>query len=123
MGLRLVSTATKRIDIGEEDYVEVREDISRRAFTNILMRLPSNVAEEGVDFETASSFAEGLFDAFVVGWSVTDEKGKSVKPTLENYQLLSRDAATAIDGAVTDYFNSLSPDAADADKSEANSEE
>jgi hypothetical protein len=124
MALRLVSSNTKRIEIGEEDFIVVREDISRRAFTKLLMKLPQGTeAAEGIDFATATSFAEGLFDAFVVEWSVEDEKGKNVKPTLDNYNLLSREAATAIDTAVTGHFNSLTPDAQEEDKSEEPSEE
>lgn len=125
MALRLVSRNTKRIAIGEEDFIEVREDISRREFNKLLSTLVSRGAidAEHIDMETATAFSDALFSAFVVDWSVVDEKGKSVECTLENYGMLSRDASVLVEQAITAHFQSLTPDNEEATKSEEPSEE
>ena len=125
MALRLVSRNTKRIAIGEEDYIEVREDISRREFNKMLSALTSRgaVDAESIDMETASAFSDALFTAFVVDWSVVDDEGNPVEANLTNYGELSREASTLVEQAITAHFQSLTPDNEDATKSEESSEE
>ena len=125
MALRLVSRDTKRIAIGEEDYIEVREDISRREFNQLLSSLTSRgaVDAESIDMETATAFSDALFTAFVVDWSVVGDDGKPVDANLENYGLLSREASLLVEQAITKHFQSLTPDNEEATKSEEPSEE
>ena len=126
MSLRHVSKETKRIEIGDEDWLEVRTDISRRAFNNLLMTLPVNrdgIVEDDIDLTTASNFSAALFQAFVTDWSVIDDKGRKTKATIDNYYDLSRDAASLIDVAVIEHFNSMTPNEQESTKSEGDSEE
>lgn len=121
MGLRLVTRSTRRIDLSEEgDWIEVKEDISRRDFNRILSTLPQGsdgVDEDSITFGVADEFAQGLFEVFVTAWSL------DVPPTLDNYNLLTRDSATEIDSAITDHFNSLTPTQEESTKSEDAGEE
>lgn len=119
MALRLASQATKRIAIGDEDYIEVLEDISRREFGQLLKVIPRDV--ETLSVEDAEVFTVALFNLFVRGWSVCDDGGKPVPATVDNYYLLSREAAGLIDAAVIEHFNSLTPSAAEQSKSEDDS--
>jgi hypothetical protein len=126
MALRLVPKTTVRLDIGDDgDYIDVREDISRRQFNALLGKLPAEgLGDEGtISFSVASTFSEGLFDAFVEGWSVEDAKGKPVAATVDNYNELSRESSQLIDTAISEHFNSLTPDSQEQDKSEDTSEE
>lgn len=119
MGLRLVNRELVRLDIGDDgDYIEVRKDISRREFNQLMSALPSDgISEDSITFGVASTFAEGLFDVFVEGWSL------DVPPTVENYNELTRDSASQIDSAISEHFNSLTPDGEETQKSEESSEE
>ena len=119
MGLRLVSKATTRLDIGDDgDYIMVRDDISRREFNQLLKTLPTGgVTDDNISFEVASEFSQGLFDVFVEGWSL------DVPATVDNYNELTRDSATMIDTAISEHFNRLTPDSQEQTKSEDASEE
>lgn len=119
MALRLASQNTKRVAIGEEDYIEVLEDISRREFGRLLKVLPRDT--DNLTPESAEGFTLALFELFVKGWSVCDSEGNPVPATEENYFLLSREAAGLIDAAVIEHFNSLTPSAAEQSKSEDDS--
>lgn len=121
MALRLVSKKTKRLELVENDWVEVRDDLSRRDFNRIIQSLP--VTREGldtdnIDLETATAFAEALFDVFVTDWSVSDEDGNKVAATVSNYQMLARDSSQLVDEAITAHFNSFVVTDEDAQKSE-----
>lgn len=117
MGLRLVSKATTRLNIGEDgDWIDVREDISRREFNALISGLPAQDIQDGnIDFAVASTFAEGLFNVFVDAWSL------DVPPSVENYNELTRESATLIDTTISEYFNSLTPDTQELEKSEDSS--
>lgn len=107
--LRLASKETKRIALegGDNDYIEVKTDVSKRDFNRLLQVIPN--IEDGLTPATMSDFTDFLFDLLVVGWSLVDENGAPVPTTLENYNELSRDAALAVDAALVEHFNSLTP--------------
>jgi hypothetical protein len=119
MALRLASTGTKRITIADDEWIDVRADISRRAFNTLVSILPAEVGQDGYDVTIAvvGEFSAALFEAFVTGWSVVDEDGNPVPATEENYELLSRESAQRIDQAIGEHFNSLSPNAEESTKS------
>lgn len=115
MGLRLVSKETTRLDIGDDgDYIDVRQDISRREFNTLLATLPAEgVSDEGsITFDVASEFSQALFEVFVEGWSL------DVPATVDNYNELTRDSAMLIDAAISEHFNNLTPDSQEQTKSE-----
>jgi len=107
--LRLASRDTKDLSLGDDDFLKVRIDLSKSDYKKILSRLPEDFGGENATFNPLEidDFTIGIFDAFVVGWSVTDESGKPIESTVENYLELSRDSATAIDTALFEHFNSL----------------
>ena len=119
MALRLASSKTKRIEIGEGDYIDVVEDISRRQFSDLLKAMPSDL--ENISIEGAEEFTLALFNLFVKGWSVVYEDGEPVPVTDDNYFALSRDAAVSIDAAIIEYFNSLTPTPQEQSKSKNDS--
>lgn len=118
--LRLATNNVKRIALGgsEEDFIDVKVDLSKRDFNRLVTALPTDIGETGLTPEAAESFTAFLFEAFVVGWSVTDDAGNPVLPTLETYYNLTRDGATLIDNALIEHFNGLTPDEEERRKSE-----
>jgi len=110
--LRLASDETKRIDLGDEDYLDVRTDISKRDFNKILRALPEQFdADKGFTVVEADEFTVPLFDMLVVGWSLP------VEPTVDNYKSLARESATEVDRILVEHFNSLSPTKEETTKS------
>lgn len=110
--LRLASADTKRIELGDEDFLVVKNDLSKRDFNGILKLLPPDYdSDSGFTFGQASDFACALFDCIVTGWSL------DVEPTVENYLDLAQDAASAVDQALAEHFNSLTPSAEERTKS------
>ena len=118
MALRLASSRSVRLTVGDDGWIEVREDISRRDFNDLMASLPEDCdAEKPVTFVTAGAFTEGLFRGFVSGWSLHDENDNPVPVSVEAYQNLERSSASAIDSAIGNHFNSLTPDEETATKS------
>lgn len=103
--LRRASTETKRIDLGEGDYIDVRAEISKREFNRFIAFLPAREVneEQGMTAQEAVELQKGLFEVLVVGWSLPEP------PTLEAYEALSSEGATAIDNALAEHFRSLQP--------------
>lgn len=115
MALRLVSNDRIKIELEDNDWLEVKEDMSRRDFNRIIATLP--VTREGldtdaIDLEAATGFSEALFDVFVTGWSL-----EGVEPNVENYQRLSRESSQTIDTALSEHFNKMTVSDEDATKS------
>jgi hypothetical protein len=121
MALRLARGNTKRIELGDEDYIDVLADISRRQFRDLVRILPRDA--EGITLDSADSFTVYLFNLFVKGWSVADEDGKAVPVSEENYMLLDSNASALVDAAVVEHFNTLTPSAKEQTKSEDDSGE
>lgn len=102
--LRLASTETKRIDLGDEDFLDVRVDMSKRDYNRLLKRIPTDYdPDTGMTPGQADDFTTALFDALVTGWSLKEPA------TVENYLGLAREAVTAVDTALVEHFNSLTP--------------
>jgi hypothetical protein len=69
--LRLASTDTRRIELGDEDFLDVKTDLSKREFNALLKGIPQDYdAEKGFTIGQADDFTTGLFKALVVGWSL-----------------------------------------------------
>jgi hypothetical protein len=114
--LRLASTDTKRVDLGDGDYLEVRSDLSKRDFNGILKGLPADYdTDKGFSPGQADDFTIALFQTLVVGWSL------DVPASVDNYLSLERSAATAVDEALMAQLNSISPDAKERAKSKGDS--
>jgi hypothetical protein len=110
--LRLAKSDSKRIELGEGDWIEVLADISKRTFNEIAVSMPTDIADNGLTVQQAVDFQRGLFDVFVKAWSL------DVPATVDNYDLLSRESADAIDMAVAKHFEALTPSQTESSKSE-----
>jgi hypothetical protein len=120
--LRLASTGSKRIDLGDGDYLDVHEDLSKRDFNKLMKSIPQDFdADKGFTPGQADDFTTALFDALVVGWSIVDDKGRPVKPTVEYYLGLARESASLVDTKLVEHFNSLTPTVEESSKSEGDS--
>lgn len=99
MALRLATAESKRIDLGDADYIEVVQDISKRDFNSLIAKMPQDVDEDkGLSPVQGTVFYEALFAVFVKGWSL------DVPATVENYLSLDRESAEKIDEAMTRHF-------------------
>lgn len=110
--LKFASEETKQLDLGEGDYVEVRADLSKRVFNNLVSSMPNReISEEkGLTLEEGLKFQQSLFEALVTGWSLPEN------PTLDAYLNLVRPAADAIDTALAAHFNGMQPTADEVSK-------
>lgn len=99
--LRFASDEKKRIELGDEDYLEVRVELSKQDYHKLLLQMPDDFGDDGKDWKAAEidDFMTALFSAYVTGWSLP------LEPTVENYLKLERGAATAVDGAISSTWN------------------
>lgn len=111
MGLKLVTGETKRLDLGDGDYLVVDADIGKRELKSILSRIPENtrVATSAGDLtlDGATSLTSALFDVFVKEWSLRDATGEPVPVTQENYLSLNLESVSIVDEALMKHFNEL----------------
>jgi hypothetical protein len=112
--LRLADTsATKKIEHKDGDYIEVRANLSKREINSILGSLPGEVFAEAmkksdskdqsmtVGFRAISETAVAMFKTFVVGWSLPDA------PTVDNYLALDPEPAAWVDGVLMEHWDSI----------------
>lgn len=106
---RFVQPAVVRLDIGDGDWVEIKEQISYgedQKLTGLLMQTmrPGSVA---VDQEVGMNYAAWAVEklsTWLVDWSLRDADDKPVpvsKPAIEN---LTPEAAEAINAAINAYL-------------------
>lgn len=108
MALRLVGRDLESISLGDNDWIKVKKELSKRDFLRIMETVPADKMEEDegkVRFSIAQAidFQKMLFDILVEEWSL------DVEPTVENYLDLNREGADAIDKALTEHFQMLVP--------------
>lgn len=122
MALRLVSNAPERIDLGDGDWLDVRSDISKKQFNTLLKSLPEGFGDDN-SFTPGESddFVAAIFEAFILDWSLVDEAGEAVPATRENYDNLTREAATIVDTAIMEHFNAQSATDEESTKSDESS--
>ena len=109
--LRLASTdsVTRIAHEGDEDWIEVRSNLSKKDMDGILRSLPKSLTSgarnaDGTttfDIGDASDMAYSLFKTVMVGWSL------EIPCTFENYLALDSEPAQWIDGKLYEHFASL----------------
>lgn len=112
--LKRASGELKSISLGDEgDYLKVKSDISKRDFNTLINAMPDReISEEnGLTIQEGAKFAESLFELLVEGWSLDEGK-----PTLEDYMELTPEASGAVDKALIDHFNDMTPKADERSK-------
>jgi len=109
--LRLASPESRRIDLGDGDYIEVVSEISKKTFNKLVAVMPADIDQEsGITPTQATAFQSSLFDCLVTGWSLPEAA------TVENYENLVRDAASAIDDKLMEVFSEMTVGAPEAKK-------
>lgn len=111
--LRLAGAARTRLDVGDGAWLEVKSDLSKREFIDLVSALPEEVQRQAADSEDgkasfkltdALGFQEALFGVLVTGWSL-----EGVDATVANYLRLERSAADAVDSALIKHFQEVVP--------------
>jgi hypothetical protein len=102
-------TVTKKYEHDSGDWIELRQNLSKREVNAILRVMPSEAINASQDQKSGadmvdmlSSVAETLFTNLVVGWSVDDS------PNVDTYLSLPSDAANWVDKILFEHFNSQS---------------
>lgn len=86
-----------------EDYIEVRADMTKGEANELYAFAP--VGDR--DFAGSTQFAEKFIELMLVGWSMTDENGIEVEPTIEEYRNLSVAAGKWIDTKMGDHMRKI----------------
>lgn len=107
--LRKATDERKTIALDETDFIVVRADISKREFNALAGSMPVlTEGGTGLTVEQASVFQRTLFDTLVVEWSLAPGK-----PTADDYESLSAEAANEVDAKLAAHFESLLPSSAE----------
>jgi hypothetical protein len=76
-----------------EDWLEIKADFSKSDVNKLMLAAPRS----GEDLKVSLDFVDRFFEIAVMGWSMVDEKGEAVKPSLTVYKQLSNEPAKWID--------------------------
>jgi hypothetical protein len=102
-------TLTKKYEHESGDWLELRQNLSKREVNAILRVMPADAINGTADNKSGAemvdmltSVAETLFTNLVVGWSVDDA------PSVETYLSLPSDAAGWVDKILFEHFNAQS---------------
>src|SRR5687768_10541634 len=103
--LRLATGEVQRLDLGDGDFLEVRSDLSKRQFNELMAFMPDRPVsqESGLTPSEGIKFTSGLFASLVTGWSLSEPA------TVDNYEALESASASAVDAALIEHFGKLSP--------------
>lgn len=106
--MRFVAPETVRIDLDGGDWIEVKKELSvgeeRQYRTAGFKRTNALSKEIDVDW---SAMALARVEAYLVGWSATDDKGKPVPVSARAIAGLSVEDFEAIDAAVQKHQESM----------------
>ena len=108
MALRVANESTKRINLADGDWVDVREDISKRTMNRLLAFMPKRKQEElketGLTIDEGLEFQVGLFSALVTAWSL------DIPATSESYLSLDTgDGTVELDTKLAEHFEAIMP--------------
>lgn len=105
MGIKFATDETVRLPIGDDGFIEVRKDMSKREFNALMAAMPNREISQdsGLTLQEGLTFQNALFEALVVGWSATEPA------TVENYLRTNRETADTIDKVLIEHFGAISP--------------
>lgn len=88
------------------DFVVLRKELTRGEMTRLFRLLPQNVSEEGAptDIGAVSRFMEELFEVCIRDWSMEDDDGNKVLPTLEAYRELEASGGLWVDQKLQEHL-------------------
>lgn len=88
---------------GDQDFIRVRSSLSKGEANEILGQAPSGER----DIKQGLAFLEVFFKAVMIEWSLVDEEGLPVKPTVEEYRNMDAAGARLIDEKLGQHLNKL----------------
>lgn len=99
-------TAVRRYTHEEGDWVELREQLTKKEMNFLLRVTPDSMIEPDKDsniavLKDAPGMAEHLFATCVVKWSL------DIEPTVENYLALEPQAGSWLDGVLYGHINTM----------------
>lgn len=109
MGLfkRADTGATEQYFFGEEgteqDYITVRSSLTKGESNEILSNAPSGER----DIKGGLAFLERFFEKVMIDWSMVDDDGKPVKPTVAEYRKMEAGGARLIDEQLGKHLNKV----------------
>lgn len=102
MALRRASESVTRVDLGDGDWIEVRDEISKKAFRRIVRRMPNRSdIKDGLTPDEGMEFQAALFDGLVTAWSL------DAPPSVEEYEALLREDCERLDTALAEHFGRM----------------
>jgi len=97
----------------EETWIDLQGQLTKKQANKILRFAPR---EDG-DIDAGLRFLEAAFKDLIKGWSLFDEDGIMIHPTVQVYEQLDASAASWIDRVVGKHLRkAFNSDAADAEK-------
>jgi len=94
---RFVSQSTKKIELGNDEWVEVRESLAFDELLPITEGITQNNAND-------AKVAIPLLQAAIKSWNLKDDDGKDVPCTKENIKMLNTETVLALVGQVSDMY-------------------
>lgn len=95
-----VSTKTIRPDGDEENFIEIRTEISKGEANHLMQFAPLPTDEGRVRMQKTVEMLEESFNVFVHDWSLVDDEDNRIVPSVEAYRTLPADVGKFIDDAV-----------------------
>ena len=86
----------------EETWLDLQAQMTKKQANGILRFAPR---EDG-DIDAGLRFLEKAFKDLIVGWSLEDEEGNMIPPSVEVYEKLEASAASWIDRTVGKHLRS-----------------
>lgn len=87
----------------ERDYIRVRASLSKGEANDILSQAPTGER----DIKGGLAFLENFFTKVIVEWSMKDEEGEPIPPTLEEYRSMEAAGARMIEEKLSQHLNKL----------------
>lgn len=83
-----------------EDWIDLYGEFSKEQVNKVVLAAPRG----SDDVQGSLSFVERFFEIAVKDWSMTDDKGDKVKPTVKVYRDLANEPAKWIDGVLVEHL-------------------
>jgi hypothetical protein len=87
----------------DRDFMVVRAELSKGEVNRVL----SNAPQGERDLQGGLRFLEHFFEEIMVRWSLQDETGDPLPPTVENYRNLEAVAAKWVDERLSEHLNKV----------------
>lgn len=83
-----------------QDWVELYAEFSKKQINQIILSSPKS----SEDMQASLSFVERFFEIAVKDWSLVDEAGNKVPPTLDAYRDLAAEPSAWLDRVLVEHL-------------------